>query len=194
VRVMTVGRTGGADVLCYKRANAPLRAAAGVRTAVGGRKLLDGVRPFSHVTLWTLSHPPRIAAVRRSDRAMSNVINVPTTAEAPAPRRLDAPPTVAAGKVDWPYAVSFAVYHLAALLALAPYCFSWTGVIVCWAGTYVFGTLGINLCFHRLLTHRSFECPKWLERILAVLGVCCLQDTPARWVAVHRLHHQHSDE
>src|SRR5438309_8688575 len=24
-------------------------------------------------------------------------------------------------------------------------------------------------------------------------GVCCLQDTPARWVAVHRLHHQHSD-
>jgi stearoyl-CoA desaturase (delta-9 desaturase) len=53
--------------------------------------------------------------------------------------------------------------------------------------------LGITLCYHRMLTHRSLVCPKWLERSLAVLGVCCLQDTPARWVAVHRLHHQHSD-
>ena len=36
--------------------------------------------------------------------------------------------------------------------------------------------------------------PKWLERSLATLGVCCLQDTPAKWVAIHRLHHQYSDE
>jgi stearoyl-CoA desaturase (delta-9 desaturase) len=34
----------------------------------------------------------------------------------------------------------------------------------------------------------------WLEHFLSILGVCCLQDTPARWVAVHRFHHQHSDE
>ena len=26
------------------------------------------------------------------------------------------------------------------------------------------------------------------------LGVCCLQDTPVRWVVAHRVHHQHSDE
>ena len=35
------------------------------------------------------------------------------------------------------------------------------------AGIYVFGTLGINLCYHRLLTHRGFTCPKWLEHYLA---------------------------
>jgi stearoyl-CoA desaturase (delta-9 desaturase) len=35
--------------------------------------------------------------------------------------------------------------------------------------------------------------PKWLEHFFAILGVCCLQDSPARWVAVHRLHHRHSD-
>jgi stearoyl-CoA desaturase (delta-9 desaturase) len=33
----------------------------------------------------------------------------------------------------------------------------------------------------------------WLEHALAILGVCNLQDSPARWVLVHRLHHQHSD-
>ena len=57
-------------------------------------------------------------------------------------------------------------------------------------GTYVFGTLGVNLCYHRLLTHRGLVCPKWLEHTLAILGVCCFQDTPARWVAVHRRHHE----
>jgi stearoyl-CoA desaturase (delta-9 desaturase) len=54
--------------------------------------------------------------------------------------------------------------------------------------------LGINLCYHRLLTHQGLETPKWLEHLFATLGVCCLQGTPARWVAVHRVHHQHSDE
>jgi stearoyl-CoA desaturase (delta-9 desaturase) len=35
--------------------------------------------------------------------------------------------------------------------------------------------------------------PKWFERLLALLGVCTMQDTPACWVAMHRIHHQHSD-
>ena len=77
---------------------------------------------------------------------------------------------------------------------MIPWLFSWTGVALLVTGLYVFGTLGINLCFHRLLTHRGFSCPRWLEHGLALLGICCLQDTPARWVAVHRLHHQHSDD
>jgi len=96
--------------------------------------------------------------------------------------------------VIWEYAVAFSLYHALALLAVLPWLFSWTGLAAALAGTYVFGTLGINLCYHRLLTHRSFACPLWLEHFLSVLGVCCLQDTPARWVAVHRMHHQHSDE
>ena len=36
--------------------------------------------------------------------------------------------------------------------------------------------------------------PKWLEHALAVLGLCCVQDTPARWVGIHRRHHEHADE
>jgi stearoyl-CoA desaturase (delta-9 desaturase) len=67
-------------------------------------------------------------------------------------------------------------------------------VILAIIGDFVFGVLGINLCYHRLLTHRGFRCPKWFEYTLAFLGFCCLQDTPARWVAVHRRHHQHADE
>lgn len=86
------------------------------------------------------------------------------------------------------------LYHAIAALALLPWFFSWTGVVLSVLGIYVFGTLGINLCYHRLLTHRGFVCPKWLEHTFAILGVCSFQDTPARWVAVHRRHHQHADE
>jgi stearoyl-CoA desaturase (delta-9 desaturase) len=96
--------------------------------------------------------------------------------------------------IAWPYASGIVVYHVAALFALLPWCFTWTGVALAVLGLYVFGTLGINLAYHRLLTHRGLVCPKWLERSFVVLGVCCVQDTPARWVAVHRLHHQHSDD
>ena len=74
-----------------------------------------------------------------------------------------------------------------------PWLFSWTGLVLAVLGLYVFGSLGINLCYHRLLTHRGLVCPKWLEHGFAILGVCCMQDTPARWVAVHRRHHEHSD-
>lgn len=97
-------------------------------------------------------------------------------------------------RIYWQYAINLVAVHLLALLALVPWFFSWTGVALCLLGLYVFGTLGINLAFHRMLTHRSLKTPKWLEYTLATLGVCCLQDSPARWVAIHRMHHQHSDE
>jgi len=110
------------------------------------------------------------------------------------PQRLPYPDTVNRRRFIGEYLGAFIFYHAVALLAFLPWLFNWGSVAVAVAGFYVFGTLGINLCYHRLLTHRSFQCPKWLERIFAILGVCCLQDTPARWVAVHRRHHQHSDE
>jgi fatty-acid desaturase len=141
----------------------------------------------SYSTLPRTEHRTRPARTRLDRRAES----APTVF---SPRVLARPTTVNRRKILWPYAISLVVYHLAALSALIPWLFSWTGVATAVAGLYVFGTLGINLCFHRLLTHRGFSCPPWLEHGLALLGVCCLQDTPARWVAVHRLHHQHSDD
>jgi stearoyl-CoA desaturase (delta-9 desaturase) len=85
-------------------------------------------------------------------------------------------------------------FHALALLACLPWLFSWSGLAWAVGGIYLFGMLGINIGFHRLLTHRGFTCPLWLEHGLAILGACCWQNTPLHWVSVHRMHHQHSDE
>jgi stearoyl-CoA desaturase (delta-9 desaturase) len=85
-------------------------------------------------------------------------------------------------------------FHLLALLACVPWLFSWSGLAWAVGGLYLFGTLGINIGYHRLLTHRGFACPRWLEHALSVLGACCYQGSPMSWVAIHRMHHQHSDE
>jgi stearoyl-CoA desaturase (delta-9 desaturase) len=86
------------------------------------------------------------------------------------------------------------VYHLIALTACVPWLFSWSGLVWAIAGTYIFGGLGISVGYHRLLTHRSFACPRWLEHSLSILGVCSWQGSPMNWVAIHRMHHHHSDE
>jgi fatty-acid desaturase len=117
----------------------------------------------------------------------------PATGSIPSMARLPLPAAVNRRRIVWPYAIAVGVYHLVALLALLPWFFSRTGVALVILGLYVFGTLGINLCYHRLLTHRGLVCPKWLEHLFAILAVCCMQDTPARWVAVHRRHHEHAD-
>lgn len=96
-------------------------------------------------------------------------------------------------RIDWVTLVVVVGVHVLAAAAVLPWLFSWTGVVLAVAGLYLFGTIGINLCYHRLLTHRSFKCPLWLEHGLAIVGVCCLQRSPGLFVTTHRLHHQHSD-
>ncbi len=103
--------------------------------------------------------------------------------DAPAPRS-QPPLGTQPRRILWPYAISIVSIHLLCLLALLPWFFSWTGVALAIGGHYVFGMLGMTLCYHRLLAHRGFTCSKWFEYSLATLGVCCLQDSPARWVAV----------
>src|SRR5215204_7618577 len=46
---------------------------------------------------------------------------------------------------------------------------------------------------HRLLSHRSFECPRWLEYALVTVAMLTGQGSPLLWVANHRIHHGRSD-
>lgn len=93
--------------------------------------------------------------------------------------------------IDWPVLIAIAVMHVGCLAA--PFYFSWSGFVVSCILAWLTGALGVTLCFHRLLTHRSFKTPKWFEYFLTALGCMACQGGPIQWVGTHRLHHRHSD-
>ena len=61
-------------------------------------------------------------------------------------------------------------------------------------GMYLLTGFGITIGYHRLFTHRSFKTPRWFANTLAILGSMAVEGPVLHWVAVHRKHHQHSDD
>jgi fatty-acid desaturase len=96
-------------------------------------------------------------------------------------------------RFNWPTWTGLAVIHIGALAAFIPGTFSWSAVAVALFIYYLSGGIGISLCYHRLLTHRSLTVPKWLERFTALLGTLALQGGPIEWVSTHRIHHAYTD-
>ena len=129
------------------------------------------------------------ATTAGADAALSDPYAAATNFQ---PHRLERPPA-STRRIAWRYTLPIVTIHLLSLVCLWPWLFSWTGVVLLVVGIYFYGGLGINIAYHRLLTHRSFECPKWLERSLTVVALCCMEDSPGSWVATHRLHHNESD-
>ena len=52
------------------------------------------------------------------------------------------------------------------------------------------GILGINVGFHRLISHRSFKTNRIIEKILALIGCITTVGSPLAWAAIHRQHHR----
>jgi stearoyl-CoA desaturase (delta-9 desaturase) len=96
--------------------------------------------------------------------------------------------------LNWPVVIGIAGIHVLGLLAFVPQFFSWSGVGIMLLLIWMTGGLGITLCYHRLLTHRSFKTPKWFEYLLTSLACMAWQGGPVDWVGTHRIHHKHSDE
>jgi len=71
---------------------------------------------------------------------------------------------------------------------------TWAAVGVCILLHATCGGLGVCVGYHRLLTHRSFKCPRAVEYPLAFLGALTMEGGPIDWVANHRQHHQYADE
>ena len=94
------------------------------------------------------------------------------------------------GDIKWGIVAGISIIHVGALFA--PVTFNWQAFWVFFVLQTITG-LGITLCYHRLLTHRSFMVPKWLEYVLTVGGLMAMQGGPIKWVATHRVHHAFSD-
>lgn len=82
-------------------------------------------------------------------------------------------------------------FHIGAVAAL--FFFSWRAFLLAMLLWWIAGGLGIGMGYHRLLTHRGYKTPKWIEYCLTISGTLALEGGPIFWVATHRKHHQNTD-
>jgi fatty-acid desaturase len=93
--------------------------------------------------------------------------------------------------INWVTVIAMTAFHM---LSVAAFFYVETSALLAAAFLWWFtGSLGIGMGYHRLLTHRGYKTPKWVEYFLTLCGVLALEGGPIFWVATHRIHHQHSD-
>jgi len=96
------------------------------------------------------------------------------------------------GRVNWITTIVMGLFHVAAVGAL--FCFSWKNLAAFGIMYFLAINVGIGVAYHRLLTHRGFRTPKWVEYFVTACGTMALEGGPIFWVATHRVHHQNSDQ
>ncbi len=72
-----------------------------------------------------------------------------------------------------------------AALVLGPLTFAWDAFLVFLVTSAVVLCTGHSVGFHRRLIHRSFDCPKWLERLLVWSGTAVGMGGPLWTIRVH---------
>ena len=78
--------------------------------------------------------------------------------------------------INWLTTSIMVIFHVGAIAAL--FMFSWTALFVGLFLYWVAGSLGIGMGYHRLLTHRGYKCPKWVEYALTVCATLALEGGP----------------
>jgi len=95
-------------------------------------------------------------------------------------------------RLNWTNTVVLALLHIGSIAAL--FMFSWSNLAVFLFLLWFATGLGISMGYHRLHTHRSYRVPLALEYFFAICGTLTLEGGPIFWVAIHRIHHQKSDQ
>ena len=98
----------------------------------------------------------------------------------------------ASGEINWVTAIFMTLFHVGAIVAL--FFFTWKAFFAAVFLWWVSGSLGIGMGYHRLLTHRGYKTPKWVEYFLTICATLALEGGPIFWVATHRIHHKFSDK
>ncbi len=110
-------------------------------------------------------------------------------------KRIDSLPTMGKAKkqrgINWVTAIFMGIFHVLAIVAL--FMFTWKGLFAAVVLYVLAINVGIGMGYHRLLTHRGYKVPRWLEYAIATCATLALEGGPIFWVATHRVHHQHSD-
>jgi stearoyl-CoA desaturase (delta-9 desaturase) len=95
------------------------------------------------------------------------------------------------GRISVVTTIFMVLFHVGAIAAL--FMFTWKALILSAILWFLASNVGIGMCYHRLLTHRGYRVPKWIEYFMTVCATLSLEGGPIFWVGTHRIHHQLSD-
>ncbi len=83
--------------------------------------------------------------------------------------------------------LSFGVFYYASE-------FTWKSILGTALVYLAVGGLGLELGFHRMISHKNFFCKsRFLEKLFIFLGSLAFQGSSLAWVSLHRNHHLHVD-
>ena len=81
------------------------------------------------------------------------------------------------GRINWITTIVMGLFHVGAIAAL--FFFSWKN-LAAFAIMYFFAiNVGIGMAYHRLLTHRGYRTPKWVEYFVTICGTWRLRADPS---------------
>lgn len=91
-----------------------------------------------------------------------------------------------AGHVEWDPARSiWNTVMFGCAILLAPFFTNWSSVALFFGLTAITLCAGHSVGFHRRLIHRSFDCPKWVERLLVYMGTIVGMGGPIWTIRLH---------
>src|ERR1700712_3276806 len=74
------------------------------------------------------------------------------------------------GRVNWITTIAMGLFHVGAVLAFLPVFWAWKNLAVFAVMYFLAINVGIGMAYHRLLTHRGYRVPKWLEYFVTICG------------------------
>ena len=102
-----------------------------------------------------------------------------------------------AHRLDYSVVILFLLITLTAVIGVPLFAYVYGFNSVDWAMLvilYVVSGLGITVGYHRLISHRSFECPRWVRACFLVAGGLALENSALKWCSDHIRHHARCDE
>lgn len=100
-------------------------------------------------------------------------------------------------RLHYPTLILFIVVTLGALIAIPTFAYFYDYSWLDWAMfalLYATSGLGITVGYHRLTSHRGFECPPAVRIALLITGGWALQNSALKWGTDHIRHHAFCDQ
>jgi stearoyl-CoA desaturase (delta-9 desaturase) len=91
----------------------------------------------------------------------------------------------------------FGLITSAALIGVPAFAYAYGYTWLDWAMfglLYILTGLGITVGYHRLLAHRSFDCPDWVKVGFLIAGGWALENSALNWATDHIRHHANCDQ